>query len=120
MKSPRKVVPPILFLLVGVFWLALVGTGASLLLLLGALVFLLSGVVLLAVPSRWYARPLAGATALFGLTLTLWQFFEATSLLGTGLGSVGATSGAIFGVFALVCVYLELQTLAMGTKAPVS
>ena len=117
-SSSRKLVAPVLFLIVGVFWLALVGTGGAPVLLLAALVFILSGIVLLAFPSKWYARPLAGATALFGLTVTLWQFFLATSILGTGLGGVGATSGALFGVLAILCAYLELQTLALGSKPP--
>ena len=40
--------------------------------------------------------------------------------MGPSLSSIGLTSGALFGVFAFVCVYLELATLSMGNKAPVA
>lgn len=117
MKSPKELLVPILFLVVGVFWLGIVATGGDLLLLLAVLAFILSGLVLIAMPSSWAARPLAGASAMFGLTLTVYQVCVAATLFGTGLGSLGLTTGAIFAVFAIVCAYLELATLSMGNQA---
>jgi len=108
---------PILFLVVGVFWLGIVATGGGLLLVLAALTFILSGVLLLAMPSSWVGRPLAGASALFGLTLTIYQAYEAATLFGSNLSTVGLSSFGVFGVFALVCAYLEMSTLSMG-RAP--
>ena len=121
MKSGRDLVVPIIFLIVGVFWAGLVATGGPVLLLLATIVFVLSGILLIVIPSRWFTRPLAGATALLGLTLTAWQVYQAATLLGSTLNGVGATSAGIFAVFALLCAYLELQTLTMGSRpAPAS
>jgi len=117
-KSPKELLISILFLAEGVFWLAVVATGGAILLLLAALAFVVSGLLLIQAPTSWATKPLAGASALFGLTLTIYQFYEAATLFGTSLNSIGLTSGAIFGVFAIVCVYLELATLSMGSKAP--
>ena len=112
-KSVRELLVPILFLVEGAFWLGIVATGGAFLLVLAALAFVLSGVLLYAMPSGWMTRPLAGASALFGLTLTLYQFYEASTLFGTGLSTLGLTSGALFGLFAVLSIYLELATLAM-------
>lgn len=116
-KSPKELLIPILFLAEGVFWLAIVATGGAILLLLAVLAFIASGLLLLQMPSNWATKPLAGASALFGLTLTVYQVYQAATLYGTSLGSIGLTSGAVFGVFAIVCVYLELATLSMGNEA---
>jgi hypothetical protein len=115
-KSPKELAVPILFLVVGVFWLGIVATGGDLLLLLAVLAFMLSGLFLIAMPSNWAVRPLAGASALFGLTLTVYQVYVAATLFGTSLGSLGLTTGAIFAVFAIICAYLELATLSMGSQ----
>jgi len=109
-------VVPLLFLIEGVFWLGIVATGGALLLSLAALAFIVSGILLFAVPASWVTRPLAGASALFGLVLAVYQVYEAATLAGTSLSALGLTSGAIFGVFAIVSVYLELSTLAMGSQ----
>lgn len=116
-KSLKDLVAPILFLAEGVFWLAIVATGGGTLLLLAAIAFLVSGVLLIWIPDGWPTRPMAGASALFGLTLTLYQFYEASTLFGTGLSTLGLSSGAAFGVFAIVSVYLELATLSMSGGA---
>jgi hypothetical protein len=119
-KSLGELLVPILFLAEGAFWLAIVATGGGTLLLFAGLAGILSGVLLVAAPSSWVTRPMAGASAIFALTLTLWQVYEAATLLGSNLGTVGLSSGVIFGVFAIVCVYLEMATISMGneTKAP--
>ncbi len=119
-KSLRDVLVPILFFAEGAFWLAIVATGGGPLLLLAALSCILSGALLLARPSHWVTRPLAGASALFGLALTVYQAYEASTLLGTNLSTLGAYSLAAFGVFAVVYVYLELQTLSIGAAAEAS
>ena len=116
-KSPRELLIPILFLAEGVFWLGDSGDRGSLLLILAALAFIVSGLLLLQMPASWATRPLAGASALFGLTLTIYQVYQAATLFGSSLSTIGLTSGAIFGVFAVVCVYLELATLSMGSEA---
>lgn len=117
MKSPRELLVPVLFLLEGVFWLGIVATGGAPLLLLAALAFIVSGLMLVSLRDNWATKPLAGASALFGLTLTIYQFYQASTLFGTGLGSIGLTTGALFGVFAIVSAYLELATLSMGSQA---
>ncbi len=113
-KSLRDMLVPILYFVAGVFWIGIVATGGGPLLLLAALTCILSGALLFAMPSNWVTRPLAGASALFGLALTVYQAYEASTLLGTNLGTLGIYSVALFGVFALVYVYLELQTLSVG------
>ena len=113
-KSLREILAPILFLVVGAFWVGIVATGAGGLLLLAAAAFILSGIILLAMPEHWLGKPLAGASALLGLALTLYQAFEAATLLGSNLSTVGVSSFVVFGVLAVVCVYLEMATLSMG------
>lgn len=108
---------PILFLVEGVFWLGVVLTGGALLLIFAALAFIASGLLLVSRPENRLTRPLAGASALFGLTLTLYQVYEASTLFGTSLSTVGLSSGAVSGVFAIVSVYLELEALSMGNEA---
>ena len=82
--------------------------------ILAGLAFVLSGILLMAAPGNWVTKPAAGSSALFGLVLTLYQVYEAATLAGTGLSAFGVTSGAVFGLFALVSIYLELATLSMG------
>ena len=62
-KSVRELLVPILFLVEGAFWLGIVATGGAFLLVLAGLAFVLSGVLLYAMPSGWVTRPLAGASA---------------------------------------------------------
>ena len=119
MRSLTDWLLPILFIIDGVFWLGVVATGGAGLLLLASLALILSAVLLLAAPSNWATRPLAGASALFALTLTLYQVYEAATLSGTTLGTLGLTSGVVFGVFAIVSVYMELSVLSMGRSKPV-
>jgi hypothetical protein len=118
-RSPRELLIPILFLVEGVFWLGVVATGGALLLVLAALAFIVSGLLLLQMPDGWATRPLAGASALFGLTLTVYQVYQAATLFGTSLSNVGLSSGVVFGAFAIICVYLELETLSMGRETAV-
>ena len=118
-KSPRELLIPILFIVEGVFWLGIVATGGAPLLVFAALAFIVSGLLLLQMPDSWATRPLAGASALFGLTLTVYQVYQAATLFGTSLSNVGLFSGAVFGAFAIICVYLELETLSMGRETAV-
>lgn len=115
-KSLKDILVPVLFLVAGVFWVGIVATGGGPLLLLAALASLLSGGLLLAMPSNWVTRPLAGASALFGLVLTLYQAYEASTLLGTNLSNLGVYSLVLFVVFALVYAFLELQILSVGKE----
>jgi hypothetical protein len=118
-RSPRELLIPILFLVEGVFWLGIVATGGALLLVLAALAFVVSGLLLLQMPDSWATKPLAGASALFGLTLTVYQVYQAATLFGTSLSNVGLSSGVVFGAFAVICVYLELATLSMGRETAI-
>ena len=88
-------------------------------LVLAALAFVVSGLLLLQMPDSWATKPLAGASALFGLTLTVYQVYQAATLFGTSLSNVGVSSGVVFGAFAVICVYLELATLSMGRETAV-
>jgi hypothetical protein len=88
-------------------------------LVLAAIAFIVSGLLLLQMPDSWATRPLAGASALFGLTLTVYQVYQAATLFGTSLSHLGLASGAIFGAFAVICVYLELETLSIGRETAV-
>jgi hypothetical protein len=121
-KSLRDSLVPILFFVLGAFWLAIVATGGGPLLLLAALTCVLSGILLLAMSSNWVSRPLAGASALFGLALAIYQAYEAATLIGSNLNTLGLESAGVFGAFAIVYVYLELTTLTVGrtttTTAP--
>ncbi len=117
MKSPRELAVPILFLVEGAFWLGILATGGAVLLIFVALAFIASGLVLVSRPENRLARPLAGASALFGLTLTVYQVYQASTLFGTSLGNVGVSSGAVFAVVAIVSAYLELEALSMGNRA---
>ncbi len=119
-KSIGDLLVPVLFFVAGAFWLGIVATGGGPLLGLAALSCILSGAFLLARPSHWVSRPLAGASALFGLALTVYQAYEASTLLGTNLGSLGTYSLVAFGAFALVYAYLELRTLSLGRLAEAS
>ncbi len=116
-KPIRDVLVPILFIVEGAFWLSILATGGGGLLVFPALAGILSGVLLLATPSNWATRPLAGASALFALALTLYQVYVAATLVGSSLSGVGLTSVAIFGVFAVVSVYLEMSMLSMRRTA---
>ncbi len=117
MKPLKDLLVPVLFFVVGAFWVGIVATGGGPLLLLAALTCILSGVLLLGMSSHWVSRPLAGASALFGLALTLYQAYEASTLLSSNLSSLGTESVAVFGVFAVVYAYLELSTLTAGRAA---
>jgi len=122
-KSIKDVLVPILFFAEGALWVGMVATGSGPLLGLAALSCILSGVFLLAMPSNWVSRPLAGASALFGLVLTVYQGYLASTLLGSNLSNLGTYSLAVFAVFSLVYVYLELSMLSLGrtvesTKKP--
>lgn len=114
MRSTSDWLVPVLFLVEGVFWAGIVGTGGAALLLLAALAFIASGVLLLAAQSSWITRPVAGASALFGLTLTVYQVYVAATLSGTSLAALGLSSGAVFAVFALLSAFLELSVLSTG------
>jgi hypothetical protein len=116
-KPLKDMLVPILFLVEGAFWLGIVATGGGPLLVLAALACILSGVLLIWISSNWVTRPLAGASALFALALTIYQAYEASTLLGSNLSTLGIESVGVFGVFAVVCVYLELATLSVGRAA---
>jgi hypothetical protein len=116
-KSVKDVLVPILFFAEGALWVGMVVTGSGPLLGLAALSCILSGVFLLAVPSNWVSRPLAGASALFGLVLTVYQGYLASTLFGSNLSNLGTYSLAVFAVFSLVYVYLELSVLSLGRAA---
>ena len=116
-KPLGETLVPILFFAEAVLWLGVVATGGGPLLVLAALSCIVSGGLLLRMSSHWVSRPFAGASALFGLTLTIYQTYEASTLLGSNLGTLGVESVAVFGAFAIVYVYIELQTLTVARTA---
>ncbi len=104
--------PAILYFVAGVFWIGVIATGGGLLLFWAALSCLASGVFLVAWASSWVTRPLASATAAFGLVLTVYQLYVALTLVGTGLDPVAEITGGLFGVLTVVYLYL----LFMGVR----
>ena len=56
--------------------------------------------------SSWITRPLVGASALFGLVLTVYQFYVALTTLTTPVSSAALVSAPLFAVFAAVYIYL--------------
>jgi hypothetical protein len=115
-KPQVHLVVPILFFVEAAFWPAIVATGGGTLLLFATLACVVSGVLLLAMPTHWVTRPVAGASALLVLTLTVYQFYEASTLFGSNLSTFALTSAAIFGVFAIISIYLEFAMVAMGRE----
>jgi hypothetical protein len=108
--------PTILYLVAGVVWIGVLATGGSILLFWAALTCFLSGLFLFAWSSSWITRPLAKATAVFGLVLTVYQLLAALSLIGTGLDSVAVVSGALFGILTVVYLYLLFAKVRKKTS----
>lgn len=98
--------PTILYLVAGVFWVGVLVAGGGDLLFWAALTCFVSGLVLYQWATSWIATPLTTATALFGLTLTLYQVYVALTLIGSGLDSAALISGALFGVLTVIYLYL--------------
>jgi hypothetical protein len=119
-KPLRDIVLPVLYFVEAVFWVAIVALGGGPLLLLAALSCGVSGVLLFMAPSNWLARPVAGAAALFVLALALYQAYEASTLIGSNLNTLGVESAATFGFFAVLGLYLELVTLSAGHSIDLS
>lgn len=116
-KSLRELLLPVLFIVEGAFWVAIVALGGGFLLLFAALAGVASGLMLLLRPSARVTRPLAGASAFFAIALTAYQIYQAATLVGSNLNTVGITSGAVFLVFAGISVFLELETLSLQGSA---
>jgi hypothetical protein len=100
--------PALLFLVTGAFWVGILVTGGGVLLFWAALTCFVSGASLFAWSSFWATRPLAVATALFGLCLTLYQLYDSVSI---GIGSIAVYSGVLFAVFTVIYVYLFFASL---------
>jgi hypothetical protein len=116
-KPLGETLVPILFFAEAALWVGVVATGGGPLLMLAALSCIVSGALLLRMSSHWVSRPFAGASALFGLTLTVYQAYEASTLFSSNLSALGIESAAVFGAFAIVYVYIELQTLTVTRAA---
>jgi hypothetical protein len=100
--------PTVLYFVTGAFWVGILVTGGGILLFWAALTCFLSGIFLVAWASNWVTRPLTKATALFGLTLTVYQLYVALTVIGTGLDSAVLVSGVLFGAFTVIYLYLLL------------
>jgi len=111
-KSIQGQVTPLLFILEGAFWVAMIATGSGLLLGWAAVTSFASGAALLGAPTNPVSKPLAGASVLFGLTLTIYQVYAAATMLGTPQSMVGAYSAGLFVVFTAVYVYLFTRVFA--------
>jgi len=111
-------VTPILFLVEGAFWVGMILTGSGLLLGWAAITSFASGAALLGAPSNQFTRPLAGASALLGLTLTIYQVYAAGTTLGTVESMVGAYSALLFLLFTIVYAYLALKVVVFPGSKP--
>ena len=116
-KSLQARVPPVLFIVEGAFWVAMIATGSGLLLGWAAVTSFASGAVLIGAPSNPLSKPLAGASVLFGLTLTLYQLYAASTVLGTSQTMVGAYSAVLFLAFTIIYLYLLVKVVVSPTKA---
>jgi len=99
---------PILFFAAGVFWVGIVAVGGGFLLVWAALTCFITGAFLVVWSTNWVARPLAKASAVFGLALTVYQLYVGLTLVGTGLDPVAEITTGLFGVMTAVYVYLLL------------
>jgi hypothetical protein len=115
-KALTSKVTPLLFLVEGAFWVGMIATGSGVLLGWAAVTSLASGVVLLGAPSNPFSRPLAGASVLFGLTLTIYQMYAASTILGTTQSTVGAYSAGLFLLFTVVYLYLLVKVVVNVPK----
>jgi hypothetical protein len=106
----------VLFLVTGAFWAGIVLVGGGVYLGWGAVTAVLSGVFLLAFASQWVTRPLAIASCLFGLVLTVYQLYLGLSVLGTALQTAGIYTSALFAVFTVIYLYL-LSSLLRPEKS---
>jgi hypothetical protein len=111
-KSIQGQVTPLLFILEGAFWFAMIATGSGVLVGWAAVTSFASGAALLGAPSSPVSKPLAGASVLFGLTLTIYQIYAAASILATTQSMVGAYSAGLFAVFTVVYLYLLARVFA--------
>ncbi len=103
--------PTILFLVTGLFWAGIVVTGGGVLLGWAALSCFASGALLFRWASSWLTKPLAAASSLFGVVLTLYQLYVGLSAIAGGVSSVGIVSVPLFLVFTLVYLYLIYSAL---------
>ena len=99
-------ISPVLFLLVGVIWVAVTVSSRESVLAWPALASILSGVFLLLGATKPLRRPLGVASALFGLAIALFQAYLAATLVGTALGSLAPLSLGTFTVLAVVQLFL--------------
>jgi len=108
---------PILYFVAGVFWLGIVVVGGGFLLIWAALACFITGIFLVAWSSSWVVRPLAKASAVFGLALTVYQLYVGLTLVGTGLDPVAEITSGLFGVMTAIYLYLLLFGRAAKKEA---
>ena len=116
-KSIQAQVTPLLFILEGAFWVAMIATGSGVLVGWAAVTSFASGAALLGAPSNPISKPLAGATVLSGLAMTVYQIYAAATMLGTPEAMLGAYSAVLFAVFTVIYLYLLARVFA-PTKKP--
>jgi len=109
-------IPMVLFFVTGVFWAGIIATGGGALLGWAVLSCFASGIFLVMWASNWVTRPLASASSLFGVALTLYQLFVALTALGNGTSTFAIVSVPLFAVFTAIYVYL-FYSCTWRTKA---
>jgi hypothetical protein len=106
-----------LFFVAGAFWVGIVLLGGGVYLTWAAATSLLSGALLIALPSNRITFPLVAASAVFGVILTLYQLYLGLTLVGTILNTVAIYNVGAFAIFTVVYGYLLLFTRPAQEKA---
>jgi hypothetical protein len=110
--------PAILFFVAAAFWAGIVLLGGGVYLTWAAATGLLSGALLVALPSNRATNPLVVASALFGILLTLYQLYLGLTLIGTVLNTVAIYNTVPFAIFTVLYAYLLLFTRPAQKTSP--
>lgn len=106
-ESPAwRITPAVLFIAAGAFWVAIAALGGGAFLLWPAATSLLSGVLLLTVPTNRVTGPLFAASGLFGAVLTFYQLYIGLTDVGTFLGTVALYNTVPFAAVLVLYAYL--------------
>ncbi|MDA4122112.1 MAG: hypothetical protein OK456_02895 [Thaumarchaeota archaeon] len=105
-QALSRITPAVLLLATGAFWIAILALGAGDFLALVAIASVASGILLIAMPTDRTTDPVVIATCLFGLVLTVYQFYVGLTEIGTILGSVAIYNTVPFAVLVVIYGYI--------------